>query len=112
MDNPVTSRPHWDRVIRTAEQLRLIGLGRTKFYDLAKESDFPKEIVLGKRARGRWLSELIAYIEKSKRCDANTLHAGATKNLKDPEAVPVGGDGDGVNAEIGASGTSEEGVTS
>lgn len=56
-------RPSWDRVIRVAEQIRLMGVGRTQFYELAKNPKFPKEIVLGKRARGRWLSEMIDYID-------------------------------------------------
>ncbi|MBS4009331.1 MAG: AlpA family phage regulatory protein [Roseovarius sp.] len=55
-----------DRVIRVAEQIRLMGVGRTQYYELAKSPDFPEEIVLGKRARGRWLSEMIAYINSRK----------------------------------------------
>lgn len=62
----VASHPDWDRVIRVAEQIRLMGVGRTQFYELARAQDFPKEIVLGKRARGRWLSEMIDYIDSRK----------------------------------------------
>ena len=66
MQPETTERPSWDRVIRVAEQIRLMGVGRTQFYELAKNPNFPKEIVLGKRARGRWLSEMIDYIESRK----------------------------------------------
>ena len=62
----IKQRPSWDRVIRVAEQIRLLGVGRTQFYELAKAPDFPEEIVLGKRARGRWLSEMIDYIDSRK----------------------------------------------
>lgn len=62
-----------DRVIRVAEQIRLIGVGRTQFYELAKSPDFPDEIILGKRARGRWLSEVRAYINRRKRRTRTTL---------------------------------------
>ena len=62
----IASHPQWDRVIRVAEQIRLMGVGRTQFYELARAPDFPKEIILGKRARGRWLSEMITYIDSRK----------------------------------------------
>lgn len=62
----IASHPHWDRVIRVAEQIRLMGVGRTQFYELARAPDFPEEIVLGKRARGRWLSEMVDYIDSRK----------------------------------------------
>jgi predicted DNA-binding transcriptional regulator AlpA len=62
----MASRPSWDRVIRVAEQIRLIGTGRTQFYELSKDPNFPPEIILGKRARGRWLSEMVAYIDSRK----------------------------------------------
>ena len=66
MQPVIKQRPSWDRVIRVAEQIRLMGVGRTQFYELAKAPDFPKEIILGKRARGRWLSEMIDYIDSRK----------------------------------------------
>lgn len=66
MQPETTERPSWDRVIRVAEQIRLMGVGRTQFYELAKNPNFPKEIVLGKRARGRWLSELTDYVDSCK----------------------------------------------
>ncbi len=62
----IVSHPSWDRVIRVAEQIRLMGVGRTQFYELARAPSFPKEIALGKRARGRWLSEMIDYIDSRK----------------------------------------------
>ena len=66
MQQVIDQRPSWDRVIRVAEQIRLMGVGRTQLYELAKAPDFPEEIVLGKRARGRWLSEMIDYIDSRK----------------------------------------------
>lgn len=66
MQQDIKQRPSWDRVIRVAEQIRLMGVGRTQFYELVKSSNFPEEIVLGKRARGRWLSEMIYYIDSRK----------------------------------------------
>ena len=72
MQENTKERPSWDRVIRIKEQIRVIGMGRTQFYDLSKHPDFPEEIILGKRARGRWLSELFAFIDSRKHRIAST----------------------------------------
>ncbi|MDF1706918.1 MAG: AlpA family phage regulatory protein [Paracoccaceae bacterium] len=66
MPQNIKQRPSWDRVVRIKEQIHVAGTGRTRFYELSKDPDFPEEIILGKRARGRWLSELIAFIESRK----------------------------------------------
>lgn len=59
-------RPNWDRVVRTPEQKRILNVGHTHYYEIRKDPNFPEEIVLGKRARGCWLSELYEYIESLK----------------------------------------------
>lgn len=66
MTHTLDQRPNWDRVIRTSEQKRILDVGHTHYYEIRKDPNFPKEIVLGKRARGCWLSELYAFIESRK----------------------------------------------
>lgn len=51
-----------DRILRTAEAARKLGLGRTSFYSLLKEGDFPRPITLSTRARGYSEHELDAWL--------------------------------------------------
>lgn len=55
-----------DRVIRATEAARMLGVGRTSFYELVKGKDFPRPIALGERARGFLESELVGWL-KSRR---------------------------------------------
>ena len=42
-----------DRILRAADALRKLGIGKTSFYELAKtDPTFPRPIVLSARARG------------------------------------------------------------
>jgi predicted DNA-binding transcriptional regulator AlpA len=89
-----TKRPSWDRVIRVADQIRLMGVGRTQFYELAKDPKFPQEIFLGKRARGRWLSELTDYIDSCKHNIPARFSQPSDKGKQSRVNSDTAGDGD------------------
>jgi|TARA_R110002126_G_scaffold94099_2_gene222461 prophage regulatory protein len=66
MDAPHTNR-HGDRILRAADAARKLGLGRTSFYNLLKEENFPRPIALGTRARGYSEHELDEWINSRPR---------------------------------------------
>ena len=47
--------------LRTREAARFLGVGRTKFWSLAREPDFPRPVVLGPRLRVWPRKELEAW---------------------------------------------------
>ena len=53
---------HGDRILRATEAARKLGLGRTSFYSLLKEDDFPRPLALSARARGYSEHELDVWL--------------------------------------------------
>ena len=51
-----------DRILRATEAARKLGLGRTSFYSLLKEDDFPRPLALSARARGYSEHELDVWL--------------------------------------------------
>jgi len=51
-----------DRILRPVAAARMLGVGKTKFYDLAKSKNFPRAVILGARARGYLERELDAWL--------------------------------------------------
>lgn len=62
MNKPQEPSRNSDRILRAAEAARKLGLGRTSFYSLLKENDFPRPIALSARARGYSEHELDAWL--------------------------------------------------
>jgi prophage regulatory protein len=64
-----------DRIVREAERRIITGVCRTTAYELARDGEFPKPVLLtpSGRARGWRLSELLAWVESRNRAgDADT----------------------------------------
>lgn len=66
-----STNPH-PAVMRVKDAMRFIGVGRSRFYGLAKEPGFPKAVVLGERARG-YLTEDLAAWAKNRRDNPPSL---------------------------------------
>ena len=62
MNKPQEPHQNSDRILRAAEAAQKLGLGRTSFYSLLKEKDFPRPIALSARARGYSERELDAWL--------------------------------------------------
>jgi len=59
---PVQSKLEHDRILRPKAAAQLIGVAKTRFYELVKTDGFPRPIFLGARARGYLASELMAWL--------------------------------------------------
>ncbi|WML90865.1 AlpA family phage regulatory protein [Thiothrix lacustris] len=55
-----------DRAIRMEELKRLIGLSKTTIYEMIKNGEFDPGFLIGKRARGWYLSTAISWLESRK----------------------------------------------
>jgi prophage regulatory protein len=53
-----------DRILRMPETEVKTGIKKSLIYDLMNKGDFPKQVKLGKRARGHRESDLDAWIAK------------------------------------------------
>ena len=53
-----------DRILRMPETEVKTGIKKSLIYDLMNKGDFPKQVKLGKRARGQRESDLDAWIAK------------------------------------------------
>lgn len=59
----LSRKDYGDRILRAADAARKLSLGKTSFYDLAKnDPKFPRAIVLGSRARGYSENELDEWL--------------------------------------------------
>jgi len=55
------------QILRPKDARRKLGIGNTKYYDLNKtDPTFPKDVILGKRARGKLEHELDAWLESKR----------------------------------------------
>ncbi len=61
--NSVASRIEADRILRPAELSKVLGLGKTKTYELINQRDFPRSVQITKSVRGWFLSEVIAWLQ-------------------------------------------------
>ncbi len=52
------------RILRLSEVREVTGLGRASIYDAARRGEFPRQILLGKRASGWLESEVQEWIER------------------------------------------------
>lgn len=55
-----------DRAIRMGELKRLLGLSKTTIYAMIKNKEFDPGFLIGKRARGWYLSTAIEWLESRK----------------------------------------------
>jgi prophage regulatory protein len=52
------------QILRPKDSRKKLGVGNTKYYELKKKDPtFPKDVILGKRARGIFEHELDAWLE-------------------------------------------------
>ena len=52
------------RVLRPRKIQEKLGIGKTTYYDLNKnDPTFPKDVLLGKRARGKFEDEVDSWLE-------------------------------------------------
>lgn len=62
------------KILRPKAGQAKLSIGRTKYYELNKtDATFPKDVILGKRARGKFEHELDAWLESKREA------VGATK---------------------------------
>lgn len=55
-----------DRAIRMEELKHLLGLSKTTIYEMIKNGEFDQGFLIGKRARGWYLSTAIEWLESRK----------------------------------------------
>jgi len=54
-------------VLRPKDAIAKLGIGRTMYYELQKsDPTFPKDVILGERARGKFEHELDAWLESKR----------------------------------------------
>jgi len=58
----VQSNLEHERILRPKAAAQLVGVAKTRFYELAKTDGFPRPVILGARARGYMASELLAWL--------------------------------------------------
>ncbi|MBW0449239.1 AlpA family phage regulatory protein [Paraburkholderia phenoliruptrix] len=51
-----------DRAVKLHEVMRLVGLGRTKVYELTARGEFPPQAKLGARVAAWWLSDINQWL--------------------------------------------------
>jgi len=74
-------------VLRPKAQIAKLGVGRTLYYVLKKtDPTFPKDVILGERAVGKFEHELDAWLES--RREGRTIPASATA-LKTTNTAPA-----------------------
>lgn len=55
------------KVLRPKAGQAKLGIGHTRYYELNKtDPTFPKDVILGKRARGKFEHELDAWLESKR----------------------------------------------
>lgn len=52
-----------DRILRPAELSKVLGLGKTKTYELMNRPDFPRPVRLTESVRGWFFSEVMAWLK-------------------------------------------------
>ena len=59
------------QILRPKVAQKKLGIGNTKYYELNKtDPTFPKDVILGERARGKFEHELDAWLESKRAAGA------------------------------------------
>jgi predicted DNA-binding transcriptional regulator AlpA len=66
--NAMNNRP---LVVRSTKAHELLGIGRTRLFELSKRADFPRKVKLGGKASGFVVAELEAWVREHADRDAS-----------------------------------------
>ncbi len=74
------------RILRRAEVLHYVGLGKTTLYKLISQGEFPRPVRLGRRAVGWRVEEVEAWLFSRQHVSPAAQEAKETKGLARPRS--------------------------